>query len=194
MAAGSHHYENNKPWAPTGAKLFVTLDWLWPVVADVSFVTSLLEKSVPKRLHSITAVTQTMAGRLANVPMRRHNKETILRCERGAFYHKRAAISFVIFGQRVEILFSRRGAEITEIFLAGYGFRRRYISMQLVGWHIFKIALSSAFAGTDENLLPQRDQASLVAYIPQQLMRRDNHPLQRRVALKRLYPLQGRPQ
>ncbi len=33
-----------------GWKVFVALDWLWPVVADVSFVTSLLEKSVPKHL------------------------------------------------------------------------------------------------------------------------------------------------
>jgi len=66
--------------------VFVALDWLWPVVADVSFVTSLLEKSVPKHPHwKTTAGAQTMAGRLANVPMRRHNKETIPRREQGVF-------------------------------------------------------------------------------------------------------------
>ncbi|MDZ4658318.1 MAG: hypothetical protein SH868_12135, partial [Bythopirellula sp.] len=43
-----------------GWKVFVALDWLWPVVADVSFVTSLLEKSVPKHPHwKTTAGAQT---------------------------------------------------------------------------------------------------------------------------------------
>jgi|GEM_PF-6002395 len=42
--------DKSKTVGTHGWKLFVTLDWLWPVVADVSFVTSLLEKSVPKHL------------------------------------------------------------------------------------------------------------------------------------------------
>ncbi len=75
-----------------GWKLFAAMDCLWPVVADVSFVTSLLEKSVPKHLFikksrasQQETGAQTMAGRLANVPMRRHSKETIPGRERGIF-------------------------------------------------------------------------------------------------------------
>ena len=84
--------DKSKTVGTHGWKLFVTLDWLWPVVADVSFVTSLLEKSVPKHLFikksrasQQETGAQTMAGRLANVPMRRHNKETVLCRERGVF-------------------------------------------------------------------------------------------------------------